>query len=614
MSILDDNSLQKLKALKNQNVLDLVNKYIEWMQPSKIYVITDDPKDINFVRQHSLEIGEEASLEMKGHTIHYDGYNDQGRDRSNTRVLVTKGQDMSKVILTQEREEGIKEVMGIMKGIMKGKEMIIRFFVLGPKNSTFSICAFQITDSWYVGHSEDLLYRNGYEEFKKLKGSNDFFKFIHSAGELENSVSKNVEKRRIFMDLTGNTVYTVNNQYAGNSLGLKKLALRLAIYKANNENWLTEHMFIMGVQPVGKNRITYVMGAYPSACGKTSTAMIPGQTIVGDDIAYIHADKKGNARSVNIEQGIFGIIQDVNQTDDPVIYKALTTPREVIFSNVLVNSGKSYWVGMGKELPKKGKNHSGEWEEGKKDSKGAVIPPSHPNSRFTLKLSELENVDRNLDNPDGVIAEGIFYGGRDSDTTVPVLESLSWEHGVFIGATIESETTAATVGKVGVREASPMANLDFLVVPLGKYLENHRKFGKSLKNCPKVFATNYFLKINGKYCNEKVDKKVWILWAEGRIHSEYQAIKTPVGHLPKLADLQVLFKQVFNKIYSEKEYVDQFSLRIAKLLEKLDRMEKMYKEESNIPQFFWDILTTQRKDLIALKEKYGKEIISPLEF
>ncbi|MHA1681189.1 MAG: phosphoenolpyruvate carboxykinase (GTP) [Promethearchaeota archaeon] len=616
MSVLDEQNLNKLKELKNQHVIDLLNEYIELLKPAKVTVITDDDEDIAYVRKRAIELGEESKLKMEGHTVHYDGYFDQARDKANTRTLITKDQEMSKRINSMDRDEGLKEVMGIMDGAMKGKEAIVRFFALGPVNSRFTLSAMQITDSLYVAHSEDILYRKGYEQFKKLEGSDDFFLFVHSAGEMDGTVTKNVDKRRIYIDLKGNKVLTVNNQYAGNSLGLKKLALRLAIYKANNEDWLTEHMFVMGVHPPGKDRVTFFVGAYPSACGKTSTAMIPGQSIIGDDIAYLRANEKGEAAAVNIEQGVFGIIKDVNPIDDPVIYKTLTTPRELIFSNVLVNDGVPYWINMGKETPKKGMNHSGkDWFEGKKDASGKEILLAHPNARYTVRICELENADPNMDNPEGVPVGAILYGGRDSDTNVPVFESLSWEHGVFIGATIESETTSATLGQAGVRKSSPMANMDFLVVPLGKYLENHKKFGNSLKSCPRVFATNYFLKDdNGRYYNEKVDKKIWVLWAEGRVHGEYEAIKTSIGYLPKYEDLKALFKEVFDREYAESDYIEQFSVRVDKLLEKLDRMEKLYKEEPNIPEFFYEILESQRKNLIELKEKTGKSKISPKDF
>ncbi|MGD2035957.1 MAG: phosphoenolpyruvate carboxykinase domain-containing protein, partial [Bacteroidales bacterium] len=322
--ILSKKDLEKLKYLNNPKVLKIVEEFTTLLKPSKVTVITDSQEDIDYVRELALRTGEEKKLAMEGHTIHYDGYYDQARDKGNTSVLVTPDMKMSKVIKTKSREEGVKEVLDIMDGAMAGKEALVRFFCLGPLASRFSICALQITDSSYVGHSEDILYRSGYEEFKKLNGSDDFFYLIHSAGELdERGNTKNIDKRRIYMDLKEDRVLTVNNQYAGNSLGLKKLALRLAIYKANNEDWLTEHMFIMGIKPESKNRISYFTGAYPSACGKTSTAMVPGQTIVGDDIAYLREWDDGSCHAVNIEQGIFGIITDVNPKDDPFIYEVL---------------------------------------------------------------------------------------------------------------------------------------------------------------------------------------------------------------------------------------------------------------------------------------------------
>ncbi len=493
--------------------------------------------------------------------------------------------------------------------------MLVRFFCLGPLNSRFSIPALQITDSAYVAHSEDLLYRSGYEEFKKLNGSPDFFCFIHSAGQLDDrGQSKNIDQRRIYIDLEENRVLTINNQYAGNSLGLKKLALRLAINKANHEDWLTEHMFVMGIHPEGRKRTTYFTGAFPSACGKTSTAMIPGQTIIGDDIAYLRVYEDDSCHAVNIESGIFGIITDVNPVDDPLIYQCLTMPRELIFSNILINNGQPFWLGMGKDAPESGVNHSGNWFKGKKDHEGNEIPLAHKNARYTIRMRELDNVDPEAENPDGVQIDGIIYGGRDSDTNVPVCQSLDWDHGVFLGACLESETTAATLGQEGVLKHSPMANLDFVVVPLGKYISNHLKFGKRLKRKPMIFTTNYFLKgSDGNYLTDKIDKKVWILWAEARVHGEVDAIKTPIGYIPLYDDLKYLFKNVLNKPFTEKLYKQIFSIRVNKFLRKLDRIEAIYNEES-VPVIFREILNKQRERLFTVRKQYETDIIQPVMF
>lgn len=612
--ILSEDDLKKIKSLNNSHVERIIEEYVNLCKPDTVTVITDSQADINYIRTRALEFGEEKKLAMEGHTIHFDGFNDQGRDKKNTLVLVTPDMRLSKIIDVREREQGLKEIFRVMDGVMKGKECFIRFFCLGPVGSRFSIAALQITDSAYVCHSEDILYRTGYEEFKKLNGSNKFFYLVHSAGELdERGNTKNVDQRRIYIDVRGGRVFTVNNEYAGNSVGLKKLSLRLAIFKANQEDWLTEHMFIMGVRPENKNRVTYFTGAFPSACGKTSTAMVPGQLIVGDDIAYIRKGADGRAYTVNIEQGIFGIIEDVNPVDDPVIYEALTTPRELIFSNVLIKDGKPYWLGMGQPLPEEGENFSGHWKKGKKDESGKEILPAHKNARYTIRLKELKNVDPRLDDREGVPISGVIYGGRDSDTSVPVYQSFDWAHGVFIGAILESETTAATLGAVGVRELSPMANLDFLVVPLGTYLRNHLKFGEGLSAKPPVFATNYFLKENGKFLNEKVDKKIWLLWMEGRVHGEYDALETPIGFIPRYGDVQMLFKKIFNKDYTRKDYDTQFSLRVDKFLEKMERVEKVYREEDNIPGEFFANLENIRRRLEAAKRKFGSGVILPGE-
>jgi phosphoenolpyruvate carboxykinase (GTP) len=616
LSLLDTRSRQILDSLENKYVQDQLGEFAKLCKPSSIVVFGETKEDIHLVRELAKEKKEETRLKIRGHTIHFDGYNDLARDVGSTKVLATPEMKLSKRINSIDRDKGLSEIFGLLSGSMIGKEMLVKFYCLGPTRSRFSICAMQVSDSPYVLHSEDLLYRQGYEQFKKLDGSNQFFSFLHSAGELdERNTTKNYTKRRIYVDLLDSKVYSVNNQYAGNSVGLKKLALRLAIYKANKEGWLAEHMLVAGVHPPGKKRVTYFVGAYPSACGKTSTAMIPGNSIVGDDIAYLRIDSKKNCRAVNIEHGIFGIIQDVNPRDDPLIYKALTTPRELIFSNVLVSEGTPYWLGMGTdEIPEQGLNFSGAWRKGMRDKDDAEIPFAHPNARYTMRLSELDNVDPKYDDKSGVVVSGVLYGGRDSDTNPPISEALDWDHGVYLGATLESETTAAIIGKTGIRRHDPMANIDFVVIPLGKYLENHFKFGRHLKNKPRVFATNYFLRRDGGYTNTKLDKKVWILWAEGRIHGDYEAIRTPIGYLPRYEDLKLLFSKTFGKEYSKEDYGFEFAVRVSNYLDKIERMEQAFKGENSIPEEFWNVLRSQRRELEKLKQTTGKDALRPEYF
>ena len=318
--------------------MDFVAKYVELFNPKSVFVRTDSKQDADYIRAKSLENKEETRLATEGHSIHFDGYFDQARDKANTKYLLRPNEKLGSDIKFVDREEGLKEVHKFFENSMEGKQMLVGFYSLGPVGSEFSISAVQITDSSYVGHSEDMLYRSGYEQFKKLKGSGNFLRFVHTAGELEGAVSKNVDKRRVYIDLEQETVFSANTQYAGNTVGLKKLAMRLAIKRASGQGWLTEHMFIMGVHdPYKKKRVTYFTGPFPSACGKTATAMLGGEKIIGDDIAYLRRID-GKIRAVNVERGIFGIIQDVNEANDPTIFEALTSPGEVIFSNILVNN------------------------------------------------------------------------------------------------------------------------------------------------------------------------------------------------------------------------------------------------------------------------------------
>ena len=608
---MSEESFAKITALGNSALIEFIAEYATLCNPKDIFVCDDSAEDNKFIAKTATELGEEKTLNTKGHTIHFDGPKDQARDKANTKYLVEKGVNLGERLNTIDKEEGTAEVLSFLKNSMEGKTMIVAFYCLGPINSDFSLSCAQITDSFYVAHSESILYRTGYEQFKSLGDTKNFFRFVHTAGEIENGVSKNVENRRVFMNLDDNIVYSTNTQYAGNTVGLKKLAMRLAINKCKDEGWLTEHMFILGVN--GKEgRQTYFTGAFPSACGKTSTAMLKDETIVGDDIAYIRA-RDGKAYAANVEKGIFGIIRDVSDKDDPEIWKVLNSPGEVIFSNVLLaEDNNPYWLGMGIETPKKGKNYSGDWEEGNKDAAGNDLSLAHKNSRYTIEIERLENSDKDLNNPEGVPVSGFIYGGRDSDTSVPVTEAFDFTHGILtMGAAIESETTAATLGKAGVRSFNLMSILDFLSYPMGTYLQNNLDFGAGLDVAPKVYNVNYFQKKDGEYMTGMHDKRVWVKWMELRVHGEVEAIETPAGNIPKYEDLKRLFKEVLDKDYSEEDYTEQFTTRVPELLAKIERIRKVYKDEVNVPAEFKTQLDAQEARLKELQSSKG-DYVSPL--
>lgn len=607
--------LNRLLAIDNPAVHEFIATYIELCQPEDVFVCTDSPDDLAQQRADALKYGEERQLKIPGQTLHFDGYYDQARDKEHTKYLVPKGMNLGAGLNAIDKDTGVAEVLEIMKGIMKGHRMYVRFFCLGPTGSVFSIPSLQLTDSAYVSHSLDLLYRQGYEEFRRLGRNARFFKVVHSEGELENHVSKNIKDRRVYIDTFDNIVYSVNTQYGGNSLGLKKLSMRLAINRASQEGWLCEHMFLMGVHGP-QDRITYFTGAFPSMCGKTSTSMIAGESIVGDDISYLRVID-GKVRAVNVERGMFGIIMGINAVDDPIIWDKLHSPNEIIFSNVLLTEDNHvYWIDKSGPEHTKGINHSGEWVKGKVDAEGKEIPPSHKNARFTLKLEILDNVDPKLHDPQGCPVGGIIYGGRDSESWVPVAEAFDWVHGMItFAASLESETTAATLGKEGVRAFSPMSNLDFLSIPIGRYIQDNLNFGALSPNPPPIFGVNYFLRdLEKNFLNEKTDKAVWLKWMELRSHSEIGAIPTPIGLIPHYKDLQNLFRSVLKKNYTHEDYLKQFSIRVPKLMDKINRIVAIYRTQvPDAPPILFQVLEAQQNRLAAARERFG-DIIPPEQF
>ena len=257
-----------------------------------------------------------------------------------------------------------------------------------------------------------------------------------------------------------------------------------------------------------------------------------------------------------------------------------------------------------------------EFRSGKKDANDKEIKHSHPNARYTIPIRTLKNSDEKLEDPAGALVEGIIYGGRDSDTWPPVFQSLSWEHGVItLASSLESETTSATLGKEGVRVFNPMANVDFLSIPAGKYIQNHLDFINGVENEPIIFGANYFLKDEkGQYISSKHDKRVWLKWMELRVHGDVEIIETPIGLLPKFEDIQRLFKEVLDQDFTKNDYNNFFKIRVKENINKIDRIVNIYKTQvTDAPQKLFDILDEQKKRLTDAQAKYG-DYIEPEKF
>jgi phosphoenolpyruvate carboxykinase (GTP) len=618
---MDTENLGKLSKIKNADILKKIANGIAICDPDSVFIDTGSEADRQFVRELSLEKGEESTLPMEGHTIHYDLKDEQGRIIDRTFYIYNEGEEVSSLGLKKDRAEVLADVKDKMTGIMRGKIMMVGFFMRGPAGAPAANPAVEISSSTYVMHSAGILYRNVYADIdREVEKLGHFFTNYHSEGL---NRPEDLPNARVFMDRSHLTTYSFNCTYAGNTLLMKKgnhrFAVDRAVYELKGEQ-ISEHMFITGIRGPG-GRVTWMTGAAPSGCGKTTSAMA-GDEFVGDDLAQMWIAEDGSIRSINPECGIFGIVEDVNWEGDPYLMKCLRNPgTEVIWSNVLIDpDGKPQWVGNGEDPPPtRGKNFQGDWEAGLVDENGKPIPMSHPNSRCTLSNSALENYSDKNEDSNGVETRIFTYSGRDSDTMPPVWVGKNADQGVVIGACIVSAATATEVGATGVRR-QPWANAPFTPGSLGEYMESQFEFFNSPKIAdekrPILAGLNYFLTdearggTSKKLLGEKKDVKAWMAWLERRAHNEIDAIETPIGYIPRYEDLKRLFTERIDKEYPQDLYVRQFSLYVDNIVARIDMQEEAYRKETHIPDKFFDILKTQRQELSALKEKFGS-VVAP---
>lgn len=609
-TLMDKENLAKIETITTEDAVLKIANAAAMCDPDSIFINTGSEADRQVIRDMSLETGEEKKLAMDRHTIHFDLKEEQGRITDRTFYMAEPEDDVSSLANRIDRTEALNDVRTKMTGIMKGKVMVVGFYTRGPVGAVGSNPAIEITSSFYVSHSAEMLYRNCFSAFDaEVKRQGHFYTNIHSQGK---NRPEDLPDARVYMDRHDRTTYSINCTYAGNTLLLKKGNHRFSIDKAvytNRGNELAEHMFITGIEGPG-GRVTWFAGAAPSGCGKTTTAMA-GHHFVGDDLAQMWIDENGYIRSINPESGIFGIVEDVNWEGDPKLMELLRKPgTEVIWSNVLVDeSGVPHWTGNGEELPERGVNYQGDWV------KDNGTPPSHPNARATLVASSLANYSKASEDPNGVVTSVITYSGRDSDTMPPVWVAKTMEQGVVIGASIVSAATATEVGASGVKRA-PWANAAFIPGALGDYMDAQFKFfGNSRLNAnggrPIIAGLNYFLTDEArggstkKLLGEKRDVKVWLAWLERRFHNDVRAIETPIGFIPEYADLKALFKDIINKEYTEELYTRQFSLYVDNIVNRIDLQIAAYGKEKNLPGQCMTVLNDQKKGLLELKERFG---------
>ncbi|MBS5736702.1 MAG: phosphoenolpyruvate carboxykinase (GTP) [Clostridiales bacterium] len=527
----------------NKAVLSWLEEMKALTKPAKVVWIDGSEEQTNALREEACSTGEMIKLnqeKLPGCYLHRTAINDVARVENRTFICTRKKEDAGATNNWCDPKEMYDKLYKLYDGSMEGKTMYVIPYSMGVVGSDFAKIGIELTDSIYVVLNMLIMTRAGQKILDALGDNPDFVKGLHAKKDLDE------ENRYIVQFPEDNTIMSVNSGYGGNVLlGKKCFALRIASYLANKEGWLAEHMLILGIEyPNGE--IHYITAAFPSACGKTNLAMlIPPEFLrkkgykvwcVGDDIAWLRIGKDGRLWAVNPENGFFGVAPGTNLKSNP---NALhTTERDTIFTNVVHNLDDNtvWWEGLDNNPPKNALNWKGEKWDPSSGEKGA-----HPNSRFTAMAKNCPCISPEFDNPAGVPIDAIIFGGRRAKTAPLVYQSFDWNHGVFVGSAMASETTAAAAGAVGVVRRDPMAMLPFCGYNMGDYFAHWVEMGTKIPNPPKIFNVNWFrTDDNGKFIWPGFgDNMRVLLWILDRCANKVDAVESPIGYLPNPEDIDI---------------------------------------------------------------------------
>ncbi|MDX1656064.1 MAG: phosphoenolpyruvate carboxykinase (GTP) [Candidatus Competibacteraceae bacterium] len=506
-------------------------------QPEHIHWCDGSEDEFQSLVNQMVGTGELVPLNDETHPncyLHRSHPTDVARTEHLTFICTRHKQDAGPNNHWMDPAEGHAKVDALFNGAMRGRTLYVIPYCMGPIDSPLARCGVEITDSAYVAANMKIMTRMGKDALARIERDGQFVKGLHSLGDLD------PEKRFIMHFPEEMTIKSVGSGYGGNALlGKKCHALRLASWQAREEGWLAEHMLIVGIEnPQGETH--YIAAAFPSACGKTNLAMLippdsmPGYKVwtVGDDIAWMHLGQDGRLYAINPEAGFFGVAPGTGAKTNPNALAMLD--HDTIFTNVATTvDGKPWWEGKNKdEIP-----HM-DWR-GELFDADQGGPAAHPNSRFTVSSRQCASYSAMAEHPQGVPISAIVFGGRRAELAPLVFQAKDWKHGVLVGASMGSETTAAATGQVGVVRRDPMAMKPFCGYNFADYWAHWLSFAERSTNLPAIFHVNWFRQDEqGRFIwpgfGENLRVLIWMLArAQGRI----SAVETPIGTMPRPEDI-----------------------------------------------------------------------------
>ena len=517
-------------------------------QPDSIYWCDGSDDERQRLTAQALHTGELTALNQERLPdcyFHRTAANDVARTEHLTYICTSFQGDAGPTNNWMSPREAYSKARTYFTGAMKDRTMYVVPFAMGPVGSPFSKIGVELTDSIYVVLNMRIMTRMGAEVMDALGPQGEFTKCLHSKADLD------VNRRLILHFPEDNAIWSVGSGYGGNVLlGKKCLALRIASVLAQREKWLAEHMLILGIEePNG--RIQYVAAAFPSACGKTNLAMLlppeglkqKGYRIwtVGDDIAWMKVDTDGRLWAVNPEMGFFGVVPGTNSRSNSVAMATIN--RGTIYTNVALKpDGTVWWEGHDDPAPTEALDWQGRpWKPGLKDKDGNPILASHPNSRFTSPFTNCPTHSFRYSQHHGVPIDAIIFGGRRATLAPLVYEALDWNHGVYVGASMASERTAAQFGALGEVRRDPMAMLPFCGYNMADYFGHWVDMGSRVKHQPKIFHVNWFrTDEKGQFLWPGFGENLRIVeWILARCRGEVEPVETPIGYVPNPKDIDM---------------------------------------------------------------------------